>query len=124
MTPENERKQAAALCRQLIKERPFADQQWARLALGVAARAIERGRLLTAGEKLENLRKALAEDADEIVAPAEDVPEKCHACAGTGRYMGRFGHNDPECPSCSGSGWEDGQRRHPVTGEIFAPLRR
>lgn len=32
------------------------------------------------------------------------IDEECAACYGTGRYMGRFGHNDPDCPNCRGTG--------------------
>lgn len=28
----------------------------------------------------------------------------CRSCGGTGRHMGRFSHNDPDCAYCRGVG--------------------
>jgi DnaJ-class molecular chaperone len=49
----------------------------------------------------------------------EPEPKECTLCDGTGRHMGRFGHNDPDCRHCGGSGWADGQYRDPLTGKIY-----
>lgn len=35
-----------------------------------------------------------------------EPPQKCIPCAGTGRYISRFGYNDPACPDCGGTGLE------------------
>lgn len=43
----------------------FANKQWGRAALMIAARTIRRGRLLTEAEQLENLAAALSEASHE-----------------------------------------------------------
>lgn len=58
---------AADLVRAMIISPPWCEHTWARAALMIAARAIERGRHLTGKEKLGNLMKALRED-DSMVA--------------------------------------------------------
>ncbi len=60
----------AALVRRLMDQPPLKDQKWARLALAAAARAIERGRLLTEAEKLENIALAFDEEGDHEIAAA------------------------------------------------------
>jgi hypothetical protein len=42
-----------------MNERPWSEKQWSRCALAIAAKAIRRGRLLSAEEKYENLMRAL-----------------------------------------------------------------
>lgn len=53
---------AAALVRAMAHQYPWSERPFARAALAIAARAIERGRHLTGPEKLRNLRRALSED--------------------------------------------------------------
>jgi hypothetical protein len=48
-----------SLVQALSRREPYRSKPWARVALMVAARAIERGRLLTASEQFENLKTAL-----------------------------------------------------------------
>lgn len=50
-----------------------------------------------------------------------DGLQDCQTCYGTGRYMGRFGHNDPDCPNCRGSGKV---QREPDEMEMAAELER
>lgn len=50
---------AADLVRVMITEPPWCEHAWARVALMLAARAIERGRHLTGAERMINLRAAL-----------------------------------------------------------------
>lgn len=59
---EEVRERCAELVEQMLDMDPWKDQAWARCALMVAARAIRRGRHLTASEQLENLAKSLEED--------------------------------------------------------------
>lgn len=66
--PEQQRKYDALLCRKLANEKPYCDQPWARMALFIAANAIERGRLLSDAEKNENLAAAFDEDGDHELA--------------------------------------------------------
>ncbi len=56
---------AIKLVQALMNEKPWCDQQWARCALAIAASAIQRGRLWSEDEKLENLAKAMEEDDPE-----------------------------------------------------------
>lgn len=56
------RKECAKLVEAMIHQAPWKNQQWARGALAIAARAIRRGRHLTDEEKLHNLADALADD--------------------------------------------------------------
>jgi len=56
------------IVRSLAKQKPYCDQAWARMALAIAASAIERGRLLTDAEKNENLAKAFDEEGDHDTA--------------------------------------------------------
>jgi hypothetical protein len=58
----------AALCRDLMEQKPYKDQPWARMALAIAARAILRGRHLTEAEQDENLAKAFDEEGDHGIA--------------------------------------------------------
>lgn len=60
----------------------------------------------------------------QFVKPPENTekPEECPFCFGSGRHRGRYGHNDPDCSECGGSGWRDGQHRDPITGRIFQPI--
>lgn len=58
--------QCANLVRSLMEQKPWKDQQWARCALAIAARAVLRGRLLTEQEKMLNLAAAMEEDGDEF----------------------------------------------------------
>lgn len=55
----------AKLVQEMIYQKPWCEQSWARLALAVAARAIRRGRHLTESEKLHNLATAMEEDPGE-----------------------------------------------------------
>lgn len=70
----------AAICKALMNERPYKDQPWARIALAAAARAIRRGRLLTAAEQNENLARAFEEEGDQEIA-ALIRKESAHAHA-------------------------------------------
>jgi hypothetical protein len=58
------RESCAKLVEHTIVEMRLGDNQWARAGLLFAARAVRRGRHLTASEKLENFKNAMAE-ADE-----------------------------------------------------------
>lgn len=60
---ETEREHCAQLVDAMMNEKPWCDRLWARAALAIAARAIRRGRHLTASEKLLNLAAGM-EDAD------------------------------------------------------------
>jgi hypothetical protein len=40
----------------------------------------------------------------EPLRAADAMSDKCDFCFGTGRYNGVFGHNDPRCPNCNGTG--------------------
>lgn len=62
------RKADAELVRSLSKEKPYQEQPWARMALFIAANAIDRGRLLTDAEKMENLATAFDEEGDHELA--------------------------------------------------------
>lgn len=55
----------AQLVRDMLEMPQWKDQAWARMALTVALRAIERGRHWTPSERLDNLMEALMEDARE-----------------------------------------------------------
>lgn len=55
---------ASQLVRDMLADPKWNDQPWARMALTVAARAIERGRHWTPSERLENLFDGLMSDAD------------------------------------------------------------
>ncbi|GJD41280.1 hypothetical protein [Methylobacterium bullatum] len=57
--------EAAAIVRQTADEMRLKPGM-ARLAIEIAARAIERGRHFTDAEKLEHLRAALLEDGDDV----------------------------------------------------------
>lgn len=59
--PFAERERAAKLVEALITEAPYRNRPWARMALSTAARAIRRGRHLTAAEKVRNLADAARE---------------------------------------------------------------
>lgn len=59
-----DQEQCAQLVEKMIKQKPYRDQVWARMALAVAARAIRRGRHLTERERLLNLAQSM-EDADK-----------------------------------------------------------
>jgi hypothetical protein len=63
MSARSEVERAAQLVEAMIWERPWKDKQWARCALGIAARSIRRGRHLTYAEKMDNLRRAFAEES-------------------------------------------------------------
>lgn len=76
-----ERERGVKMIRELMKQKPWADQPWARCALAVAANAIERGRLLTEREKLLNLADAM-EEPDGDGESFADVAAKLRAIAG------------------------------------------
>jgi len=65
-----ERERCAAMLKELSGQSPLSDNSWARVALAIGARAIQRGRLLTDQEKLENLAKAFEEEGDHEIAAA------------------------------------------------------
>lgn len=58
------RERSAKLVEAMITQRPWADHQWARVALAIAASAVRRGRHLTESEKIENLAKSMEEAGD------------------------------------------------------------
>jgi hypothetical protein len=62
LTPE----ECAALIDTMLSEAPWKDQMWARGALMIAARAIRRGRHLTASEKLENAFNWIEGGGDDL----------------------------------------------------------
>lgn len=62
---EAQRAKDAQLVRDMLEMPQWKDQAWARMALTVAARAIERGRHWTPDERLDNLFDALMEEAME-----------------------------------------------------------
>lgn len=59
---EETQEKCAKLLDTMLHETPWKDQQWARCALTIAARAIRRGRHLTASEKMANLATAFEEE--------------------------------------------------------------
>lgn len=75
----SEREEAAKLVLAMMNQRPWCDQPWSRAALGAAARAIQRGRLLSEREKLLNLANAFAEDD-----PKDDVARRIREAANRG----------------------------------------
>lgn len=65
---KEQQKYDAGLVRTLMDQKPYKNQPWARMALAVAASAIERGRHLTNAEKDENLAQAFEEEGDYEIA--------------------------------------------------------
>lgn len=62
------RESAACLIEQMIEQKPWRDQMWARGALMIAARAIRRGRHLSNAEKSDNLALAFEQEGDHEIA--------------------------------------------------------
>jgi hypothetical protein len=58
--------ECAALIDTMLTEAPWKDQMWARGALMIAARAIRRGRHLSASEKLDNAFKWIEGGGDDV----------------------------------------------------------
>lgn len=80
---QNERERCARLVRQMMDEKPWVDQPWARMAISIAANAIKRGRHLTDQEKAENLAKAMEEEGDpDGVACAAKIRATCGIITG------------------------------------------
>jgi hypothetical protein len=61
-----QRAKDAQLIRDMLEMPQWKSQAWARMALTVAARAIERGRHWTPDERLDNLFDALMDEAEEV----------------------------------------------------------
>lgn len=66
------RERCAKLIDAMLDEEPYKDQPWARVALGIAARAVRRGRHLTSREKLQNLAASM-EEADRENGTTENA---------------------------------------------------
>ena len=63
---------AAQLVKDMLEKPEWSSQPWAKMALTIAARAIERGRHWTPSERLDNLMDALTEDALEEMEDEDD----------------------------------------------------
>lgn len=70
----------AGIVRALAKQEPYSKQPWARMALFTAARAIDRGRLLTDAEKMENLAAAFEVEGGHEVAAMIRGSRTSNAC--------------------------------------------
>ena len=62
------REHCAQIVEELRSSHPWNEKPWAKMALFIAARAIRRGRNLTAAEKLENLAKSFEDEGEPEVA--------------------------------------------------------
>jgi len=72
---EDVREECAKIVEQTITEMRLQDNRWARAGLLFAAHAVRRGRHLTAAEKLENFKRAMAED-DEAALSSVPSPAR------------------------------------------------